>query len=266
MNTHARWSRGLLVGSLLCFLSPLGAFSYYAFTQGNQTNQGGKEVRQNLDDDPRLQEYEKPGVRFDMLVREDFFAGMFGDNARLDRGMQFCEKVLAKHPQHAEALVWHGGGLLSKAAQAYEKGGSALGDQLFQRGLKEMDDAKRFEPENMGVRIGRAATLIGISQSGFDPADRQARELLESAALDYAQVLAWHGPRFATLGMHSRGELLFGLASAWSMLGNETKTRAYLQRITVDCRGSSYEQEARSFLDQKRMPVVKHDCQGCHVH
>jgi hypothetical protein len=123
-----------------------------------------------------------------------------------------------------------------------------------------------FEPENMGVRIGRAATLIGISQSGYDPADPQARQLLESAARDYEQVLAWQQPRFATLAMHNRGELLFGLASAWSMLGDQAKTRSYLKRITVDCRGSSYEQEARSFLEQSPMPVVKHDCQGCHVH
>jgi hypothetical protein len=129
-----------------------------------------------------------------------------------------------------------------------------------------MDDAKRFEPENIGVRIGRAATLIGISQSGYDPADQQGRQLLESAALDYEQVLARQQPRFATLAMHNRGELLFGLASAWSMLGDQAKTRSYLERITVDCRGSSYEQEARSFLAQKPMPVVRHECQGCHVH
>ena len=266
MSTHQHSIRGLLAAGLLCFLSPLGAFSCHAATPGTQGHQARKGVSQNGDDDPRLQEYEKPGVRFDILVREDFFAGMFGDNARLDRGMRFCERVLAKHPRHGEALVWHGGGLLSRAALAYEKGDSAIGDQLFQRGLKEMDDAKSFEPENMGVRIGRAATLIGISQSGFDPADRQARQLLESAARDYEQVLAWQQPRFSTLAMHNRGELLFGLASAWSMLGDQAKTRSYLERITVDCRGSSYEQEARSFLEQKPMPVVKHDCQGCHVH
>jgi hypothetical protein len=68
------------------------------------------------------------------------------------------------------------------------------------------------------------------------------------------------------LAMHNRGELLFGLGSAWSMLGDQAKTRSYLNRITVDCRGSSYEQEARTNLEQKPIPVVKHECQGCHVH
>ncbi|HYL62196.1 MAG TPA: hypothetical protein VE077_06200 [Candidatus Methylomirabilis sp.] len=60
-------------------------------------------------------------------------------------------------------------------------------------------------------------------------------------------------------------ELLFGLASALSKLGNEAKTRFYLQRIAADCEGSSYEKEARSYLGQKSMPVVRHACQGWHV-
>src|SRR2546423_5203788 len=51
----------------------------------------------------------KPSGRFDALVREDFFAGMMGDEARLDRGMKFCEEILASNPKHAEALVWIGG-------------------------------------------------------------------------------------------------------------------------------------------------------------
>jgi hypothetical protein len=215
--------------------------------------------------DPRLQEYEKPGVRFDMLVRDDFFAGLFGDTERLERGMKFCEEVLAKHPHHAEALVWHGGGLLSRASLAYTKGDTALGDQLFQRGLKEMDDAEKYEPENMGVKIGRAATLIGISESGFDPDDKQGRRLLLSAVRDYEKVLVRQEKGFASLSMHNRGELLFGLASGWSMLGNDGKTRAYLERITRDCQGSSYEKEAQSFLEMKPRAVVKHSCHGCHV-
>lgn len=235
----------------------LGALPHLASAQGGSLGQASKTVNRTDSSDPRLQQYEKPGVRFDMLVREDFFAGMFGDEARLERGMSFCEKVLAKHPRHAEALVWHGGGLLSLSALAYKKGDSALGDHLFQRGLKEMDDARSFEPQNMGVKIGRAATLIGISQSGYDPSDQQGRQLLESAALDYEKVLAWQQPQWASLAMHNKGELLFGLASAWSLLGNQPKTRLYLQRILADCKGSVYEQEARSWLQQKPVPLVR---------
>src|SRR3982750_4255217 len=109
--------------------------------------------------------------RFDMFVREDFFAGMMGDEARLNRGMKFCEQILATNPRHAEALVWHGGGLLARASRAYARGDAALGDRLWKQGLEEMNDAVTFEPDNMGVKIGRSATLIGLAQSGWDSSD-----------------------------------------------------------------------------------------------
>ena len=50
--------------------------------------------------------------RFDYLVRADFFAGAAGDEARLARAMELCERTLADNPKHPEAMVWHGAGLL----------------------------------------------------------------------------------------------------------------------------------------------------------
>ncbi|HEY0544126.1 MAG TPA: hypothetical protein VGC91_01925 [Pyrinomonadaceae bacterium] len=203
--------------------------------------------------------------RFDSLVREDFFAGMMGDEARLERGMKFCEEILTKNPKHAEALVWHGGGLLTRAAQAYTKGDDARGDQLWTRGLEEMNQAVAFEPDNMGVKIGRSATLIGLAQSGWDASDAHARTLLLSALNDYDKVYEWQKPFFHQLSMHSRGELLFGLASGWSILGEREKATGYLRLIVKECKGSAYEREARHWLGLKPLPVVQHDCTGCHI-
>lgn len=207
----------------------------------------------------------KPSERFDELVREDFFAGMMGDEARLNRGMKFCEEILNANPKHAEALVWHGGGLIARAAQAYTKGNSALGDSLWNRGLKEMNDAVEFEPDNMAVKIGRSATLVGLAQSGWDSSDRQARALLLSALTDYEKVYQWQKPFFSKLGMHSRGELLFGLASGWSILGEREKAERYLRLIIKEGQGTKYEREAQRWLEKAPLPVVQHDCTGCHV-
>ncbi|MDT7605479.1 MAG: hypothetical protein QOF61_3476 [Acidobacteriota bacterium] len=212
------------------------------------------------------QEYKvRPGERFDEVVRSDFFAGMMGDEARLERGMKFCEEVLSKNPKHAEALVWHGGGLLTRASHAYTKGDTALGERLWERGLKELDDAIAFEPDNMGVMIGRAATLVGLAQSGWDSADPRGRQLLASAVSDYEKVYRLQRPTFSALSNHSRGELLFGLASGWSMLGEQSKAREYLRLVLQECRGTSYETEARGWLKKEPLPVVQHDCTGCHV-
>lgn len=53
-----------------------------------------------------------PSGRFDLEVRGDFFAGFGGNAERLARGMARTEEVLAAAPDHAEALVWHGSGLV----------------------------------------------------------------------------------------------------------------------------------------------------------
>src|SRR2546430_2267685 len=105
-----------------------------------------------------VQDSPRPAVeRFDMLVRADFFAGFAGDEARLQKAMALCERTLAENPNHAEALVWHGGGTLFSAGQAFQKGDLALGGQRWERGLKEMSDAVVLQPENVGVLIPRGA-------------------------------------------------------------------------------------------------------------
>src|SRR5881628_1869485 len=60
--------------------------------------------------------------RFDMLVRQDFFAGFNGNREALERGMKITEDTLAKDPNHAEARVWHGSGILYLSGQAFQKG------------------------------------------------------------------------------------------------------------------------------------------------
>lgn len=201
----------------------------------------------------------------DAIVRSDFFAGMMGNKVRLDRGMKYCEDLLAKNPKHAEALVWHGGGLLVRAVHAYTKGDDVTGDKLWKAGIEEMNNAAALEPDNMKVKIGRSATLIGYIQSGWDPSDSQSRVLLESALLDYETVYRWQKPNFSRVPIHSRGELLFGLASGWSILGNDNKAREYLMLILKECKDTPYETEARRWLARKWPLVIQHDCIGCHV-
>lgn len=201
----------------------------------------------------------------DAIVRNDFFAGMMGDKVRLERGMKYCEDILAKNPKHAEALVWHGGGLLVRAVHAYTAGDNKTGDKLWNTGIEEMNQAAALEPQNMRVKIGRSATLIGYAQSGWDPSDTQSRGLLESALIDYEAVYRWQKPNFRDMPIHSRGELLFGLASGWSILGNENKAREYLRLILKECKNSPYEVKARQWLAKKWPLVVQHDCIGCHV-
>lgn len=84
---------------------------------------------------------------------------MAGDQARFDRAMKLCEETLSRNPRHAEALVWHGAGLMFLAGQAFRRNDPQTGRTLWERGLREMDEAVGLAPENVGVLIPRGATL-----------------------------------------------------------------------------------------------------------
>jgi len=59
--------------------------------------------------------------RFDHLVRNDFFLGFAGTTPRSTGGMKVAEATLAENPKHAEALVWHGAGLLYRSGALFQK-------------------------------------------------------------------------------------------------------------------------------------------------
>ena len=128
-----------------------------------------------------------------------------------------------------------------------------------------MDKGVALDPQNLGVHIGRGAPLIGIASSGYDPENPEGRALVQKAVGDYEFALAKQAPYFKTLGRHSRGELLFGLVTGYSMLGNDAKTREYLRRIVGDLANSPYATEAKADLEKNPRGVIQHECVGCHV-
>lgn len=200
--------------------------------------------------------------RFDLVVRGDFFAGFAGNQARLAKGMEACERLLATNPNHGEALVWHGSGLAFSAGMAFQKGDMKTGGELWQRGLEEMDKAVALEPDNVGVRIPRGALLLQATRNM--PPD-MSRPLIEKGVGDYEHVLALQSAYFSTLGDHPKGELLFGLAEGYSRLGNNEKARGYFERLIADAPASGQAPKARTWLSTGSVP--KSDglgCVGCH--
>lgn len=204
-------------------------------------------------------------TRFDSLVRADFFAGLSGDQAAFARAMQLIEETLAKNPQHAEARVWLGSGLLHQGGQAFQNGDSVAGARLWNRGLKEMDDAAAVDPQNVGVLIPRGATLLQASRQVPLPAE--ARRLLALGVADYEKVLTLQAPYFATLSVHAKGELLFGLAEGLHRLGEIERARRYFQRLRQETKGSPYESRAAKWIDTtpSAAATAPSGCSGCHA-
>jgi tetratricopeptide (TPR) repeat protein len=185
--------------------------------------------------------------RFEDVVRADFFAGFRGDAARLQRGMELCETTLAADPEHAEALVWHGAGLVFLAGRAAAAQDPLTAQARMQQGWAEMDRAIAIAPDALGVMLVRAVTL---SAAASRLRDRElARTALRSAVSGFERALTLQTPYFEQLPVHSRGELLAGLAEGYSRLGDAGKARRYLERMVSELPDSPYQARARAWLE-----------------
>lgn len=199
-------------------------------------------------------------ARFDMEVREDFFTGFSGDAGRLARGMARTEAVLAANPDHAEALVWHGSGLIFSAGRAFQSGDTAAGMEAFGRGLGEMNRAVSLAPDSVAVRVPRGATLFESTRTM--PA-AQAEPLLRLAVSDYERALELQAKVFSSLSRHARGELLFGLADGYARLGDQERARAFFQRLTAEGGPSPRRDFAAAWLAGSAPSTVP-SCGPCH--
>jgi hypothetical protein len=199
--------------------------------------------------------------RFDLRVRNDFFAGFSGDRQALDRGMKACEEDLAKNPKSAEAMVWHGGGVLFLSGQAFQSGDQKKGMEMWTRGLTEMKTATSIK-DDPSTRIPRGAVLLNASR--FAPPE-MAKPLVADGVADYERALEYQGSYFETLGSHPRGELLFGIAEGYARLGDQQRAGAFFERIKKDLPDSVYAKRAATWLETKSLPANETGCVGCHV-
>jgi tetratricopeptide (TPR) repeat protein len=201
--------------------------------------------------------------RFDLKVRNDFFAGFAGDKDALARGMKACDEVLAADAKNAEALVWHGSGVLAEAQGLFASGETEKALPVWMRGLAEMQAAVDLAPDNVAVRIPRGAVLLTASHYIPDPGI--ARPLIADGVADYQRTYDVQKEYFATLGSHPRGELLFGLAEGYSRLGEQEKAAAYFDEIVRTLPQTAYAKRAVAWKETKSLPVAQTGCVGCHA-
>lgn len=201
--------------------------------------------------------------RFDLKVRNYFFAGFSGDSESLEKGMKMCEDVLASEPNHPEALVWHGSGLFFQSGEAFRKGDQKKGGELWQRGVKEMDLAVELAPDHIGVRIPRGAVLLTASR--YMPSPEMARPLIEKGLTDFEKAYEIQAPSLGELGTHPRGELMIGLADGYSRSGHQEKAQVWFERIQKEMKGTPYEKSASIWLETKTLAPAQAGCLGCHT-
>ena len=201
--------------------------------------------------------------RFDHVVRSDFFAGFAGNQEALTRAMNVSAATLLENPNHAEALVWHGAGLFFQSGQLMQKGDQATGMQLYGQGIGEMKKAVALEPKSVSVRIPRGAVLLTATRN-MPP--QIANSLREDGISDYLTVYELQKDKLNELGSHPRGELLFGLADAYSRTGDMDRAQQFFDLVVKHVPDSIYAKRAAKWNETKQpLPAAQAGCVGCHT-
>jgi hypothetical protein len=200
---------------------------------------------------------------FDDKVRADFFAGIAGDQAALQRGMAAAEDAIANEPQFAaEAKSWHGTGLLVLSGQQFKQGDIIAGTDLWMRANREMEEAGHMQPDNPAVLIPRAAAWLAASRSA---PSFMAAPVLKQAVADYQHVYDMQVGYFDRLNMHMRSQLLFGLADGYARIGDTAKAREFFTKLNVLGPESGHQQQAQAYLKGEQYTVPGAGCVGCHT-
>jgi tetratricopeptide (TPR) repeat protein len=197
-------------------------------------------------------------------VQLDFFAGMAGDQARLQRAMSATEKALAANPDNGSALVWHGLGVATLSQREFQAGKPEAAMAMLQKGLAEMGRAVELEPDNIGVRIPRGSALREISRS-MPPG--MAEPLLEAARTDFQHTFDLQQHRLGEVGTpHPLGELLQGLGDIYSRQGRTEEAAKYYGMIQERLPGTEYAARAAEWTATRQpLAPARTQCIGCHV-
>lgn len=201
-------------------------------------------------------------TRFDYEVRNDYFAGFSGNREALTRALAKTEAVLAADPNHPEALVWHGAGLIFVSGEFFQKGDRQKGVEQYTKGMAMMDKAVQLAPKSVGVRVPRGSVLMQASM-GMPP--QMAKPVLEKALDDFTTTYEIQKNEFAQLGEHPRGELLFGIANSYQRLGEDAKAEEWFKMITSAMPNTNYAKRADIWLTTKTLTPAQQRCVGCHV-
>ncbi|MEL6110503.1 MAG: hypothetical protein AAFU85_31225 [Planctomycetota bacterium] len=199
--------------------------------------------------------------RFDLVVREDIFAGFDGDAKRLARGLAKCEEALAKNPEHAEAMVWRGAIRMFQSNVLFNKGKQAEGFSLFSSGVTDMNKAKELAPHSVAVMIPRAAVLINAGRSA---PPLIGRPLLEAVREDFESTYERQKDVLDQIGEHPLGELRMGLADIYRLLDQKDKSKQQLEALLKELPDTEYAERATKWLAAKPDAKLAHNCLGCH--
>lgn len=201
-------------------------------------------------------------ARFDHKVRELYFAAFAGDKEALAKAMAITEDTLKENPDHAEALVWHGGGVFFQSAEKFRAGDMQTGMEMYKRGTGMMDRAVELAPTAIGVRIPRGSAYLAASRA-MPP--QIGAPLLEKGVADFEASWEMQKDDLAHFSQHSIGELWFGIAEGNARLGKKERATEFFTRIQQKLPNTPWAEKAGKWLGGETLTAKDGQCVGCHM-
>ncbi len=182
--------------------------------------------------------------------RKKFFAVFSGDTSQFEQGMTEIEAMLAKDPNDARALVWHGNGLMVRGGLKKFYGDPKTGQKLLLDSKKECDRAVLLDPENVNILAMRAVTLHIAGQ--YWKQKDLPHESYQTIIHDLEKSRKIIRPdRMKRISVHARGEILSELADAYGKTGQREKSLAVWREVRRSVPGSKYAALADAALKQE---------------
>jgi hypothetical protein len=127
--------------------------------------------------------------------------------------------------------------------------------------VKDMDDAIKIEPDNIGVLIPRAAVML---PAGRNAPSAMGKPVLRKVRADFERVYNRQKNVLDQLGEHPLGELRMGLADVYRLLGEPKKSKTQLEAIQRELPDTVYAKRATVWLAAAPDKKLAHNCIGCH--
>jgi tetratricopeptide (TPR) repeat protein len=196
-------------------------------------------------------------------MRNDLFAAMAGRPERLQNMLEASGKVLARTPDHAQALLWHGVATLAGFFGEAQKGNFQAAMPAFAKAEAEMDRAVSLAPNDLEIRVMRAVMYAPASRSMPPP---YSERLLEKTRADFQHTFDLQQNKLAELGTHPLGELLQGLGDTYSRQGKTADAEKYYRLIQTRLKATEYARRADEWMKTKQpLPESQTQCVGCHT-
>jgi predicted Zn-dependent protease len=201
-------------------------------------------------------------VRFDHQVRDLYFAGFAGSRESLEKAMTISEATLKADPGHAEALVWHGGGVFFQSGEKFRTGDMQAAMDMMNKGTAMMDRAVELAPRNIGVRIPRGSAYLAASRA-MPP--QMAQPLLEKGLSDFEASWELQKNDLSRFSQHGIGELWLGIADGNARLGKADRAAEFFKLIKEKLPNTPWAAKADRALAAGKLAPADGRCVGCHT-